>query len=1381
MKRAKRQKQIIKKVASLFLALVLVLSCVIPTYVSASENKSVEAAVGSTITPTVEPNATPKATPKAGAKVTPTATPKAGAKVTATPTATPEVTTKPMMAKFLDIVGLGTPVKSGTHDGEFKDLVDMTTVKLQKLPGPTLVEDGAVVYFVDDLFLEYDFEVTEEEAKNILNTEGNKYDIDLPDGLVWKGDNQSLVLKAKDDEDPTKEYQFATMYWNDGTNGDPLEAYLIFEGEWWDDYEYMTGGHIQLPCRLNEPEIGPAKTYDIPISDSKIISITIGDNQDVVHEYKKTGEYKDNRLQWTITYDVGTLSSGEEVTLLDTFKTDEQFYVANSLKMKVNDDPAVHVTTATIDDTTEETVITYKFIPETSDKITFTYETKLGDNFFELENLAGDKVINNDVKMQDTQGDILGEPTTTSVTVKGEDREWVTKVGVLRPDGRSIAWTVVINTNDRRLTDLAMHDEIPGGLTLDITSVKSNEVALTKDTHFTVGTYNYPAEGDKPARDGQKLLITGFPQTSNYLQTYEIAYVTTVDNSYFEDEGKQGDLSFENKAWLEFAWARSEGTQPAEPYETPDISTPMPVNTNIIKKEAVGYDASTHKITWKVTVNPYGVDVRDARITDNLAHADQMNYRWPQEYAGNFSTDSAGLITTASTTGDGIAEFSVGNIGTNTYTFTFDSKVLNAEDVGSNKATWYSNTALISANVMPTGGSFTHVVNDSATARIHYESRVGAKVGHGYDVNEKIITWRVIVNQNEMPMTNVILKDELEPYLTYIDDSFAGENGWTAAISKTGNEVTFDLGNLTDQVAFTFKTRVDVDMAKDLFTAGKTVKIPNEMVMSHADYEPVDFSGHQDIPNAAVQKSGTIAPDDSRYVNYKVELNVNGLDLTGVGLTDTLPEGMSLDFDSVKLYKVTVDEHGVFNEASKDLIPNTVWTYDMANGSFAVVMPGADRYILEYGCSIDDISKAPFVNDAKFDGTIFGGAAGDGVDEIPAGGGGGGGGGSKSAELKINKTDSVKGRALAGVTFTIWTNLNGADTAIKEATTNADGVVTFAGLSRNREYWMVEGSYTGYSNPTVVDGSTKTPLADYKITTSPSTRENEIDITNDPVTANVSFIKVNDADKKLAGVEFTLTEVDVVAPAVPFTATVLSGVDGVVTFVDVPFGTYEIEETATIQYHALSTDKIAVVIDNDGTVTLDGVPMGGTQFVNIVERGDITIEVFDDETKEPLKDKTFDIFDGEGKKVGTATSDVDGKLTFFNLPMGDTYTIKETSRPSAYKESADITVTLDSTTKIVEWPKVLTPTPTPTVTPTITPTVKPEDEGTSTPTPTPTARPTSKPLARPKTALRRTGAKTGDTNNILLYVGLGVATLGVMGGLVVAKKKKDKKDDESNT
>ena len=58
MKKARRQRQIIERVASLFLALVLVLSCVIPTYVAAAGSGSV--------TPTITPTAGLTVTPKAG-------------------------------------------------------------------------------------------------------------------------------------------------------------------------------------------------------------------------------------------------------------------------------------------------------------------------------------------------------------------------------------------------------------------------------------------------------------------------------------------------------------------------------------------------------------------------------------------------------------------------------------------------------------------------------------------------------------------------------------------------------------------------------------------------------------------------------------------------------------------------------------------------------------------------------------------------------------------------------------------------------------------------------------------------------------------------------------------------------------------------------------------------------------------------------------------------------------------------------------------------------------------------------------------------------------------------------------------------------------------
>ena len=1297
MRKENKERKLIERVASLLLVMVLILSCAMPTSASANDNKviakgeetvaplakeSAKSTAKITATPTVTPSATPAGTitPKPSKAAKNTTTTKATLSVT--PTVAPKTTVAPTKAATPEVTPIVTPSVTPTPtptptvalprrtrdagNGNFNTFVNLSKTTLTDEDTSTVIKNGDTIFFDDHLQLEYDFKIGESVGAGIEVGSTTKYNIALPQGLLWNG-NGNMILKAKDDVDQ-QDYEFATLYWNDGSGAGETGAYIIFHGDWWDEHDYLEGGNIELPCILDKGTIGEAEKYAIPISGSETIEVFIGDNQKAAHDYKKAGTYQDNKIVWTITYDVGNLEAGENVTLVDSFSVGGQEYVAGSFK--VDGVPAA-VTPESADGTT---TIKYEIVtPTVGDKIIFTYETILSDSSFD-EHLGEASTVSNTVKMQDADAEVLGEEQTASVTIPAADKKWLTKVGELQPNGRAIDWSITINTNDRRLRNLTMFDDIPAGLILDTSTLAINGTVVTASDYTTT----------TGAGGITHLEVTGFPLVGgSYAQEYTITYATNVDNAYFETTTDMGDLSFQNKAWLEFEWYKGSGTG-WEPFEPPTITAPTAVNTNIILKEAVKYDASTHKITWNVTLNPYGVDIDHGDVVDTLSD-------FGQKYAGGFTmiTDpTPGLITEGVGNIDGAdeVEFLVGKIGTDTYKFKFDTYVVKPEDWGSNKTTRYNNTAVFNAQVIPEGGGLSHLVEDNASAHINYVSRVGAKAGHGYDVNTQIITWQVTVNQNNMPMTGIVIEDLLEDYLTYETGSYTGPG----TIATDGQKITFNLGDLTSQTIFTFQTKVDVD-ACAAFTANKSVSIPNHMTMKHDDFEPVNFSGSQSIHNEAVKKGASLDVEDSDYINYTVALNVNGLDLSGVDLTDVLPNGLSLDIDSVKLYKATVNAAGTFAEGEE--ITSFDWKYNSDDNSFAVTMPGDSRYILKYGCIVDDRSASPFVNTANFDGAIFGGDAGTGTHSINSGGGGGGGGGSKSAALKIVKTDSLRPtKGLAGVTFKLLTELNGETIVFKEGQTDANGEVEFKGLKRSpRTYTIEEVPYTGYSDPMVVDNGDKTALADYEVEIPSTEREMTLSIVNTPVTADLSFTKLNDLGDKLEGVVFTLTETDVVAPATPFTETATSDADGAVAFDNIPFGKYELEETATIQYHILDSQKYTVTIATDGTVTMEddqGTTVTGDPFINNIERGTIEIQVYDDDTKDPIDDTTFEIYNSDGDLVATETPDATGKLTFMNLPMGDTYTIRERQPAgSEYKPSPDITVTLDTTSDEVEWPK----------------------------------------------------------------------------------------------
>ena len=142
---------------------------------------------------------------------------------------------------------------------------------------------------------------------------------------------------------------------------------------------------------------------------------------------------------------------------------------------------------------------------------------------------------------------------------------------------------------------------------------------------------------------------------------------------------------------------------------------------------------------------------------------------------------------------------------------------------------------------------------------------------------------------------------------------------------------------------------------------------------------------------------------------------------------------------------------------------------------------------------------------------------------------------------------------------------------------------------------------------------------------------------------------------------------------------------------------------------------------------------------------------------------------GMGEEPIIVTTDKNGRATIDAIGEG-TYYLKEIIAPAGYElttEPIEVTVANDSTKRITNITISNTKSAgklTPTITPTITPTDTPNA------TKTPNTTPTTKPLSSGG-GTTTMSAKTGDTTQILGYILLAVASIGIV-GVIVKKRKK---------
>ena len=144
-----------------------------------------------------------------------------------------------------------------------------------------------------------------------------------------------------------------------------------------------------------------------------------------------------------------------------------------------------------------------------------------------------------------------------------------------------------------------------------------------------------------------------------------------------------------------------------------------------------------------------------------------------------------------------------------------------------------------------------------------------------------------------------------------------------------------------------------------------------------------------------------------------------------------------------------------------------------------------------------------------------------------------------------------------------------------------------------------------------------------------------------------------DTGKALAGVTYRLYD-----SAGKKVADTITGADGKAVFKDLPQGKYS--------YQEISAPSGYVVDGKKYTVTISATALNITQKrTNTPAKASIEIIKVDGDSKTPLQGAGFRLYDATNKQVAEGYTDVNGKLTFSGLRLGN-YAYKEFKAPDGY-------------------------------------------------------------------------------------------------------------------
>lgn len=999
-------------------------------------------------------------------------------------------------------------------------------------------------------------------------------------------------------------------------------------------------------------------------------------------DLEKEGTYdaETHSILWKVTVNPNGLPL-DGYNLLDTY-SDNQTYQASSFSVNESS-----ILDELLTRDADQHQISYTFPTNTSGIQTVTYRTSpttyAGTNgTATFENTA---VINKN-------GQAVSDPAKDDVTINWINKETSNSAPSGAIDDTIRKWTVTVNMPEGgSFTEAQIIDTLPEGLELitdsdsypvQIKLNDSNAATVIKDTvsdvngvyTFTSGklTYTFPTYSDAVAG---KAILTYYTKVTNRQ--------ASLDNNK--------EIKFTNQA--EFKWKNLTVTAPG------DSATTAIGPGGLISKSADGknnYSPDKKYIPWTITVNKNKVTVPqvNAIVTDTISTGQKLVIDSDHLFIVKNGADPVVTFDALPSSGnlainvtDGIANgfvYSFNQEITSTYTITYFTEITDFSSLYVNGNVNFGNQAFLG-----TGESEYPDVTTPKT----FSSQILAKssLDGGYDYSTHTAKWQIVVNRNQLPLTNAQLTDTLPEGMVMLIDAehpFTLKKNDDAPTYITGTNEALNITPKTENTTESFVYSFGAEPISDTYTITFYTKLLDEALISQwsgnkaftnqaslkADEytTTINASASINIKNPILSKSYTYT-QGSDSISWRSIINTGLLELKDAVVADILNSGLQLDANSLKLYEVTIDKN---SEATDPvLLESDAYSVEFPttdnNNTLKIHLPdGKKAYSLAFNTSIltDDIT---FVNEINLTGngnTPNAGATANqfSVTDLYSNAGSG------SNKLTVYKDDG-NGKSVAGATYQL---LNVNKQPIKKAgniitaITDANGNAVFENLPSWVFYVHEINAPDDYLlNPDIFGGDRLS--GDQTVSTS-----------DQLAVGDLEFTKTSTTGALLSGGEFTLTGAD--DGNKTFTSKA-SSIDGKVSFKSVPLGNYRIQETKAPNGYYLSDEKITASVTYNASKTGVNTSVSPDQLANIaippivVPNG--SIEVLKTDTDgAPLSNAKFGLYTTSGALLKTATSDEKGLVTFTDIPVGS-YLVREISAPEGFILSdteATATITSDN-------------------------------------------------------------------------------------------------------
>ncbi|MDF2595413.1 MAG: hypothetical protein K0R69_1754, partial [Clostridia bacterium] len=846
-------------------------------------------------------------------------------------------------------------------------------------------------------------------------------------------------------------------------------------------------------------------------------------------------------------------------------------------------------------------ILSYVFTQTFNKPYILTYSTKVTD---------AEAYTSNDPKTYTNRVQLIGvdipNNASAEIGVKA-DTNILKKSGIgNNTSTHEMEWQVTVNENQVIIGNPLIEDTLPGGLQYIENSFRVDGSTTTEgfayDSSTNKFTYNF----------------TGLTDGNNEInKKYTLTYKTKVlNNTVYAVNGNKG---FENKAEL-----TGNGI----------IKTTVKANksytSKVITKAGKGYDYSNRIADWEIVVNDNQMEMKKAYIEDSIPEGQIL-------VTDSVSINGNAAIKAENSNGEGYYYDEATNKLRYNFSDSIQAKqIIRFQTEVTDLSIFKENGDKTLTNKVKLYGEDIPASNTEATATQTIKSVIVSKEGR-YEKGDSFIDWEVVINKNELPITNPVLRDVLQEGLEL---DTATVQLFELVIGKDGKYTVSDEVPLTSEhIQYTSASREFKFYFNEDITKAYLLKFQTDIASTHNNAtfrNSIDFTGsHGDEENSsgdikvAVYTSGGEASAKNGNVTIMKEDGDTGDKLSGA-------EFEIIDRLGIKLgdSKVTNNEGKLIFDKLKFGIPYTVKEVKAPEGYY-IKEDGIRTLIL----SNENKAITYTAENFKIKGSI------------------------------IFKKIDEQGSPIQGAVFELFKE-GELNRVIQTITSSEQGVVSFEKVPYGRYIIKEKKPAQGY-----LAASTQLKAAvtkhDEEVYAAPEGNSDTLfALENVSIKGTLNVIKVDEANEniKLSGAVFKLFKVK--GSDESYITELTTANNGQVELPNLAYGDYILREIQAPKGYYINTEDHSFSIAEADTTIL----------VTIKDKripiGSLVINKLDAWYGTPLEGVKFEIYNQVGERIKTESTDNKGRIEIKGLLVG-TYTVKEIDTPTGYH-----TVNIEKTAEV---------------------------------------------------------------------------------------------------